>query len=184
MSAESVFPWNRYALMAEVAARYGQSGRQLRKTSLMKMIYLLEELHDVDVGYRFGIYTYGPFDAQVLEDLDVLGSMDVLEVKRDPDGWGYQIQASGEADGVKANAADFLAEHSERVDALFEEFGDKSAVDLELESTIVFVHKRAVEKDQDPTPDSVAKIVNGLKPKFTRSHIKKTYERLLARVLA
>ena len=38
------------------------------RTALMKYMYFLQTLRGVQLGYNFSMYSYGPFDADVLSD--------------------------------------------------------------------------------------------------------------------
>ena len=41
----------------------------LGRTAIVKLPYLFQELYGVSLGYDFRLYTYGPFDSDVLHDL-------------------------------------------------------------------------------------------------------------------
>ena len=64
----------RIATLVAIAERRPGLGR----TALMKICYLLQTLGDVPLGYHFTLYSYGPFDSDVLADLasaEVLGGV-------------------------------------------------------------------------------------------------------------
>src|SRR6266849_2595366 len=41
----------------------------LGRTAVMKLAYFLQALRSVPLSYRFSLYTYGPYDKEVLADL-------------------------------------------------------------------------------------------------------------------
>ena len=41
-------------------------GQTLGRTQVMKLFYFLQELKGVWLGYDFRLFTYGPFDSEVL----------------------------------------------------------------------------------------------------------------------
>src|SRR5262249_12172233 len=43
------------------------SGKSLGRTAVMKLLYFLSALRGVQLGYRFTLYSYGPFDSEVLQ---------------------------------------------------------------------------------------------------------------------
>ena len=44
------------------------------KTAVMKTIYMLQQVKHIDLGCEFSIYTYGPYSADVMEDINELVS--------------------------------------------------------------------------------------------------------------
>jgi len=42
------------------------------RTALMKYMYFLQTLRGVQLGYNFSMYSYGPFDADVLSEYCLL----------------------------------------------------------------------------------------------------------------
>jgi hypothetical protein len=52
-----------------LAALVAQAPGKLGRTALMKMAYFLQTIKGVSLGYDFRMYTYGPFDQDVLDDL-------------------------------------------------------------------------------------------------------------------
>jgi hypothetical protein len=62
---------NRIAVITRLAERSPGLGR----TALMKYCYFVQTLRRVPLGYSFSLYSYGPFDSDVLADLDVTESM-------------------------------------------------------------------------------------------------------------
>ena len=63
----------RLSAILAVVKRRGRQG--LGRTALMKFLYFLQQVRGVDLGYNFTLYTYGPFDAAVLEDLSSTTSL-------------------------------------------------------------------------------------------------------------
>ena len=87
--------WNklqdaRLAVIAKLAtlAPAGYLGR----TALMKFCYLLQTVRQVPLGYRFTLYSYGPFDSDVLSDLGT--AVQYLG------GYGYRIRKSDRAEAT------------------------------------------------------------------------------------
>lgn len=130
----------RFATMAELAKAVREG---IGRTALMKCIYFLQEVYRVPLGYRFGLYTYGPYDAQVLEDVKLAHARGLLEstVKAYHHGYGYLIKPRGQAGAVAPGRGDPLADYREALDTVCREFAGRSAVDLEMTSTLVFIDR-------------------------------------------
>lgn len=170
-------PWHRYATFAALTEK---SNAGLGRTALMKMCYFLQVLRKVDLGYDFRLYTYGPFDSQVLDDLsyaEFLGAVDERVVQY-PSGYGYIIKANKEADLVKEKAADFLAENETHIDWVVKAFGSCFASDLELMSTMVFVDREAAQKGQGLKLKELVHRVLQVKPHFAEAYALQLAERL------
>jgi len=68
----------------------------------MKYMYFLQAVRGVPLGYPFSMYSYGPFDSDVLADLstaEALSSITVTPVSFSG-GDGYQIRPGAKAEIV------------------------------------------------------------------------------------
>src|SRR5579863_9410428 len=86
---------NNEARLALIPALASQSSNgYIGRTALMKYMYFLQVLRKVPLGYRFTLYSYGPFDSDVLADVETAESLGVLEssVVGYSGGYGYQIR--------------------------------------------------------------------------------------------
>src|SRR2546429_4005979 len=86
MSADLDLPMERYGLIADLAYRMSQKGFAFGKTALQKLVYFLQELYGIDVGYRFRPYNYGPFDSTLLAELDAVTGLDGVIIESLPMG--------------------------------------------------------------------------------------------------
>lgn len=168
-----LIPWHRYGLIAELSVRLKGRSPQFGKTSLEKMIYLLQTVYGVDVGYEFELYAYGPFASQVLQDLDLvesLGGVDVHPVKSRPN--GYNITPGKRNRSLRERAKDFLSRPkvAASIKKLAGDFGRFCAKDLELRSTIVYVY-RDMSASKSPRRDPLIQLVGDIKPRFSRDEI-------------
>ena len=60
---------------ASIAELVRKASAGFGRTALMKCLYFLQTVHRVPLGYHFGLYTYGPFDSDVLSDSIKVGSV-------------------------------------------------------------------------------------------------------------
>ncbi len=140
-------------------------GQRLGRTAVMKLLYFLSVLRNVSLGYRFTLYSYGPFDSEVLQDLDYAQSLGALttRVVGNAVGYGYDIQPGSEADSAQDFAPKFLRKHQNDVAWVLQHFGRFGAADLELAGTIVYVDRESSAQ----TIDELAQRVRDVKPHFT-----------------
>lgn len=181
MAVNLNIPWKRYGMIVELARRMKSKHSQFGKTALQKMIFILQDVFKVDCGYEFSLHTYGPFSSQIVHDLDFIETSKGVEVQSIGPSSGYIILPGQEADRLQEKAADFLnnLEVQDALNRLVEEFGDYSAKDLELISTITYVTKDLSEHNVSPARGEVVQTVKQLKPKFSEDIIDKQIQNLL-----
>jgi len=169
--------WHRYGVIAQLASAK-PSGTKLGRTALMKLIYFLQTVKQVPLGYHFSLYTYGPFDSDVLADLALVQEMRGVtsQTVHYGNGYGYEIEPGEKVDQVKAEVADFLNTHKAAIETVVSEFGALSPATLELSSTLVFAAREGNGKlSKTETIQQVLKI----KPRFTADQAEEQWEDLL-----
>ena len=165
----SAFPWDRLALITALAE---QAPGLLGRTALMKCAYFLQALRRVPLGYHFTLFSYGPFDSRVLNDLhyaEVLGGVDV-ETVYFAQGYGYQVSPGKAAEKLKSRASDFLAKYQEDIDWVVREFGNRTAGELELLSTLIYADQSVPAREKISLAD-LAHRVQAVKPHFTLEQV-------------
>lgn len=134
------------------------------RTALMKFAYLLQAVRGVPLGYRFRLYTYGPYDEQVLADARIAAQLGFLksELVTYPSGYGYQY-AIGEDAGVATHS-----DYDEDVQWVLSQFGHESASRLELISTLIF---ELCDKSRRLDSQELVRRVREIKPHFSVDEI-------------
>ncbi|MBR0302522.1 MAG: hypothetical protein IJQ80_01585 [Clostridia bacterium] len=157
-----------------IIVRVVQESPKIGKTAIMKCLYLIQTLKNVPLNYEFEIYTYGPYSSAVMDEIDCARQMGLINVYglTYPSGqFGYSIECSEQ--GKKAiEESKTVAEYSSVIDDVTLEFGNKTAVELELLSTILFVYKTCDNKSET----DVCTIVQGIKPKFSLEEIREKFK--------
>jgi len=152
---------NRLAVFAELV---DESNFRIGRTAFMKLCYFLQTLKGMQLGYEFTLYSYGPFDSEVLADLRQAEDLSVLEssVTSFSGGYQYQFSTSENAPLVKRSGRKFLQENARSITWVVETFASKTASELELLSTIVYVDRDKRFTAQNLLRDKVRQI----KPHF------------------
>jgi hypothetical protein len=147
--------------------------KNLGRTAIMKCIYFLQVLRGVPLRYSFSLYSYGPFDADVLADLAYAETLGIVttQVVAYPNAYGYEIKPGPSIESAKKAASEFLNHHSEDLDWVMQRFGRRSAADLELDSTIVFIDRELARDAKQSTNSELALRVRKVKPQFTNERI-------------
>ena len=172
----------RLAVITELCSR---SGGTLGRTALMKLCYFLQTVKDVPLGYNFTLYSYGPFDSNVLADLGTAESFGAVRssVTYYPGGYGYLIRKADRGDAVMESAKAFLDSQRDAVDWVVSEFGVLSSGALELQSTLVFVDREAAQKTEELTLLELSRRVKAIKPHFQQAFILENAQRLYTKDL-
>ena len=152
----------------------------LGRTALMKLCFFLQTLQGVPLGYHFTLYSYGPFDSNVLSDLGTAESLGALRstVAYYPGGYGYNIQKAERGDSIMATGASFLGKHRTALDWVIAEFGSLGSANLELQSTIIFADREAAGNAEILTLPELARRVREVKPHFEETFILENATRL------
>jgi hypothetical protein len=169
--------FSKLAIMTDLVKRApGIIGR----TGLMKCLFFLKTLKNVPLPYTFRLYTYGPFDSHVLEDLQYAESLGAIRstLVAYPGGYGYQLQAGPEADKVEERASDFVNKHRESITWVLQEFGNRTAIDLEMASTLIYIDRTFADKGSKVQIAELAKSVHDVKPHLTTDVIEREARRL------
>lgn len=168
----------RLILMADLAAKEPGIG----KTAMMKLMYLLQTLYKVPLGYDYKIYTYGPYCQTVMSDIEYAEFMNYISVEpiTYKNGMsGYKIEAT-ELGVAAINASTLDDKYANPIHEVVAFFGQKKARDLELYSTIVFVYFSCLENGWDNSKEEICNTVKSIKPHFTLDTIKFAFDDLLA----
>lgn len=157
----------RLGVFAELA---GQVPRPLGRTALMKLCYFLQESKEVPLGYDFSLYTYGPFDSEVLADLQTAEELQVLnsQFERYSGGYGYKISPGSAAPRARDQASEFLTKHKAEIEWAASTLGSRKPSDLELASTAVFICKQKGKLAES----ELISLVRAIKPHFSSSDVK------------
>ena len=148
------------------------------KTFVMKMVFILQQIYKVDMGYDFNIYTYGPYSSEVTEDVEYLIHYNALDVyEKDYGGFvGYELEIANE----KSKEITISPEDEEKLKKALDIFGDKKVKDLEIQSTIIYLNQQYVNNGWNRIKEDIMADVKEVKPRFSDKHIEQAYDELMA----
>jgi hypothetical protein len=166
----------RNALIAYLAEH--SPSKWIGRTALMKYCYFLQVLRDVPLGYSFTLYSYGPFDSTVLSDLGDTEALGIIEETPLLTGYGYKIKSAVSDKDLNELAGEFFKDYKEDIDWVIQEFGARSASDLELDSTIVYIDREASDANLELSEEQLVQQVRDVKPHFNESKIRRHVQAL------
>ena len=162
----------RRALVTYVIDSVGRE-RSVGKKAIQKYIHLVEDAAKVATGYDFAIYTYGPFSRALATELDSLDTIKAISVTYDPERGAFDISPGENAQKVIARGTLYISKNRAKIDNILFALKGKSAWELELYSTLVFLKSHVEELKSDS--DVVNKLLS-LKPKYPKEKVEKTLE--------
>ena len=168
----------RLAFITEIAKRDSNIG----KTGVMKFLYLLQAVYQVPLAYDFEIYTYGPYCQTVMSDIEYAEFADYIKLS--PITYsngisGYQINIGDNSEQIcKANAK-ILSQYSTYIDRIVSFFGQKTARELELYSTTVFVALSYKNNSWGESKNEICQAVKKIKPHFSEKTISDAFDDLV-----
>jgi len=167
---------NRLAAITWLAEHADGIGR----TALMKYCYFLQVVGGVPLGYHFSLYSYGPFDSEVLSDLDTAEAIGSVEapVEYYPGGYGYKIRSGTRSDRIQQLGQTFLEQYKREFERVVSQFHGWDASALEIASTLVYSDRETARKGDKVTISEVSRRVRELKPRFGIEQIQAYAQRL------
>lgn len=144
------------------------------KTAVMKTIFMLQQVKHIDLGCEFSIYTYGPYSADVMEDIDELVSDGFLSsnIYFCNNYIGYELSAT--ESGIRTVPA-LKNEEIVALKDILDFVRGKSAKELELYSTIIYIEDWYLKNRKANDMVAIIKKVHELKPHFSERVIQKSY---------
>ncbi len=164
--------FDQFALVAFVIVQSKQAKQKLGKKALQKKVHLIQELGAVDTGYQFAFYSYGPYSVSLAGDLDVIAKSGGAEISYDRSANCYEIDTSEHTGRMQERGREFVEKNKAAIERVLESFGERSAKDLELVSTIAYLHRHAPREEFDDNGE-LAKHVMDLKPRYEKTDVEK-----------
>jgi uncharacterized protein YwgA len=178
MATRQVTDWDQYALIAWIVSRLARGDRPPGKKALQKIVHLIAELAGVSAGYRFRLYSYGPYSSDLASDLDVTRGFGGVEITYDAADNTFAITPGKQNEVLIGKGRAFLEGNMGKMDRVLKVFGGRLAKDLELTSTIAYLRRHEPELLADDT--RLAARVRDLKPQYSDVQIKTAIEEVRA----
>lgn len=167
----------RLSVITELAIK----DKDLGKTAMMKFLYLLQTVYNVPLGYDFDIYTYGPYSQTVMSDIEFAeynGDIQISSVTYPNGMQGYQINATEKGEETVSQSKELIDLYNSEIDSVVSFFSKKTAKELELYSTIVFVSSSFFDNGWSESEKEICSTVKQIKPHFSEEMISDAYSDL------
>ena len=170
-----IFKDNRWLRLGVLTRLVERSPCKLGRTAVMKLAFLLHTVKGVPLDYNFRLYTYGPFDGNVLNYLAQAETLKAVEsnMVHFNGGYGYEFSPGVDRGAIMAFAGPELDTYDNEVEWALREFASKTAGDLELLATIVYADRDALRQSQRLPFVELCRQVKAIKPRFADEYILK-----------
>ncbi|WP_024821494.1 hypothetical protein [Aminobacterium mobile] len=159
-------------LLKFVIHYFNENGMEAQKILVQKAIYFLNT-QDIDTGYCFAGYKYGPFSSAIMEDADTLEMFDEIDIQNSSYRKGERFR-DDDFDSLKD-----IQSIKKQLDIFRERLleGDHSFPNVELIGTVLYVMK-------NKTPCTLENTIRGVemwKPeKYSREEIEEVFNKIQA----
>lgn len=167
----------RMSLISQIVSQRPSLG----KTAMMKFIFILQQVYKAPLGYDYEIYTYGPYSAEVMEDIQLAVDYNAISIDTIifPSGhFGYELKPTDKTESMVAAEQEFVCSYNDSISEVIRLFGNKTAKELELSSTIIYIYNNYYHNNWDNSIEEVTQSVKDIKPHFDVALIRDEYGRL------
>lgn len=141
-----------HVLLVKICELMEEKEYILSKIGLQQLVYILQQVYGVESSYNFKLYTYGPYSAELTEELDELVSRNILSQKycRGPAYYGSRLLPGENFRQVYCSEHEAcLDRYEEKIKRVIQLFGSYSARELELRAALIFLDFRyGIEKEK------------------------------------
>ena len=141
-------------------------GKQVGKTFVQKIFYLLTRQEAVDFNYS--MYHYGPYSSEVSGELNFAESSGIVNVEWIEDK-GYFINSTSKLDNFKSLLKN---EEIQAIDDIIETYADFNTIELSLIATALYSRDNFEVSDE-----RLAEVVHNAKPNFSLDLIERVLQK-------
>lgn len=145
--------------------------KPIGKKALQKFVHILGDVANLETGFTFSIYTYGPFSRSLAAEIDTLDSLKAISVLYDDSNGSFEISPGENSQLVIDSGSEIIGQYKESMDHILASLKGKTAWDLELYSTLTFLVKHVENMNAD---EQVVDKLLSLKPKYSREKVLNT----------
>lgn len=142
------------------------------KTFLQKAIYILQEWLNLDLGYHYRLYLYGPYSEDLSEDIDILSDQGLIDIDHNATGYGFNIAVSKKGVDFLSKNLGIYMKDAGKLNRVISSLGTSDVKNMELLSTILYLAKQTKDKGK------TLNLMQEVKPQFSSEEIDRKMEEL------
>jgi len=151
------------------------------KTAVVKILFILQEVYQIPLGYDYRIYTYGPYSDDVVYDIEQLKYKNFISMELETFGTGnvgHKLKLLERANQFIAANNKFPSDYEAAITETISLFGNKNVMELELSTTIIYVYSNSIKNNWQYDKNAIVEDVHDIKPHFSTEQISAEYEQL------
>ncbi len=123
------------------------------KAALQRVIYTLQEMYSLPLGYDFSLYTYGPYSTDLTGDMEYthyLGGIKEYYASGDSAAGSTVLKAGEKAGDFIREAQDFLKEHKVApLDETLAKIGGFASYELDILATLHMIYRELDDRERN-----------------------------------
>jgi len=145
-----------------------ESCTDVKKTLVQKAIFIFQEAFKVDLGYKYKLHFYGPYSAELTNDLNYLESQGLINMEFGRDlAYKISIGKNGIDYAEKAKLSTKKEDIKSYIDKLLSIIPSKFEMEVELIATALYFLKLPIDDDR------IRRSIKFIKPEFADSKIER-----------
>ena len=149
----------RKAIMLSLIEKMDKKGSWNGETHIQKVVYFLEQLLKVPLGYGFVLYKHGPYSFDLHDELIEMKANNLLDLKNNYP-YGSSYEAGTLAETLKIRFPKTIGMYDNALGFITEKIANRKVVDLEKLATALYV----ISKEHCIEDRACAERINCLKP--------------------
>lgn len=129
----------RAAVLTELVEELRIRGSWCGEAHLQKAVYFLQELLQVNTGFHFMLYRYGPFSFDLRDELTSLRADELLRLELQPLPYSPRIAPTARVPSFQANYSRTLRDTQSRIAFVAAKLGGYGVAELEPLATALYV---------------------------------------------
>lgn len=153
------------ALPATLTQRMKDAGLEMTKQTFTDLVHILQQSHQMPLGYRFTLYVYGPQCPELDAELEMSKLKGLVDTQYDKDTNSTKVTPGPRRTRI-AEASHLLAYYQKQIENTVSAFGHLRPGELNLRSSIIFVSKDfpTLPQEEGEREDRIARMIWALKP--------------------
>ena len=167
------------ALPATLACRMKEAGLQLTRESFTDLVYILQEVHKMPLGYRFTLYVYGPQCMELTQELNMSKLRGMVNVLYDKEANSTRITPGPKTNRIEEDNR-VLTDYEGQIQETVKTFGHLGPGELNLRSSIIHVSRNLSDlpENESDRADRVTKMMWALKPHQNEAKVRRAIHEL------
>ncbi len=122
------------------------------KAALQRIVYILQEIYSLPLGYDFALYNYGPYCANLTGDMEYtvyIGGIEEHYIPGTPAARATILKTGSKADSLLEEALDFLKAHPvSNLDETLLKLGNFESYELDILATLHMIYRELHEGER------------------------------------